>query len=200
MTTVQGESTVADSERGKGNVKMRKLPLIIVTALLSSSLTLAGSWIIFSSSINAASLAAKTSGKVALTAAELRSVVQDLGETIFWSGPMQGAKYTLDRTDHGQVFVRYLPGGVGDTDPTPKYRVIATYQESGAFEAMKTSGKQTNGVTFTNTDGAQVYYDKTIPTNVYVAYKGLRFQIEIFDPIPGTALRLATTSGRLRTI
>lgn len=182
------------------HIAVRNLRLIVVTALLSSLLTLAGSWIIFSSSNGVISLAAKTQGKVALNETELRSVVRALGQTVYWTGPMQDAKYTLDRTNTGQLFVRYLPGGKGIADLAPKYRTIATYQESGAFEAMKAAGKQPNGVTFTNTDGAQVYYDKTAATNVYLAYEGLQFQIEIFDPNPGTAIRLATASGQIGTI
>ncbi len=52
-------------------VIIRNLRLIAVTALLSSSLTLAGSWVIFSGSSEVTSFAAKTSGKVALTETEL---------------------------------------------------------------------------------------------------------------------------------
>lgn len=181
-------------------VIMRNLRLITVTALLSSSLTLAGSWVIFSDSSGVTSLAAKTSGKVALTETELRSVVKTLGQTVYWTGPMQGAKYALGRTDNGQLFVRYLPDGKGIADLAPKYRTVATYQESGAFEAMKAAGKQVDGITFINADGAQVYYDKTAMMNVYLAYEDLQFQIEIFDPNPGTAIRLATAPGRIRAI
>ena len=152
------------------------------------------------STITAKSLAAKTSGKVALTETELRSVVKTLGQTVYWAGPMQGAKYALDRTDNGQLFVRYLPGGKGIADLAPKYRTVATYQESGAFEAMKAAGKQADGITFTNTDGAQVYYDKAVTTNVYLAYENLQFQIEIFDPNPGTAFHLASAPGRIKAI
>lgn len=65
------------------HVAMRNLRLIVVTALLSSLLTLAGSWIIFSSSNGVTSLADKTQGKVALNETELRSVVRALGQTVY---------------------------------------------------------------------------------------------------------------------
>ena len=78
--------------------------------------------------------------------------------------------------------------------------VIATYTTTNAFTATQSAGNQSNGVTFINSDGAAVYYSKDTPTNVYVAYPNLNFQIEIFDPIAATALDIASKSGALSVI
>lgn len=139
-------------------------------------------------------------GKVALTESELISAVKKLGVTVYWAGPVKGAKYTLSVPSEGQAYVRYLPNGQGLTDTDPNYVVIATYSTNNAFDATQSAGNTTNGITFINTDGAAVYYNKTTATNVYVAYPGKDFQIEVFDPMAKTALEIASRSGALRLV
>ena len=139
-------------------------------------------------------------GKVALSESELIAAVRKLGITAYWAGPVQDAKYTLAVPADGQAYVRYLPNGQGLGDPSPNYVVIATYTTTNAFTATQSAGNQSNGVTFINSDGAAVYYSKDTPTNVYVAYPNLNFQIEIFDPIAATALDIASKSGALSVI
>lgn len=139
-------------------------------------------------------------GKVALTESELISAVKKLGVTVYWAGPVKGAKYTLSVPSDGQAYVRYLPNGEGLTDTNPNYVVIATYTTTNAFDATQSAGNTTNGITFINTDGAAVYYNKSTATNVYVAYPGKDFQIEVFDPIAKTALEIASRSGALRLV
>ena len=141
-----------------------------------------------------------TSGKVALTEAELISAVKAVGGSIYWLGSAAGAKYTFNNVADDQNFIRYLPGGNGLTDTEQKYRIIATYKDATAYQTMKTAAKSDSGVSFTNPDGSIVYYLKASPLHVYLAFKDLAFQIEIFDPTPGAALKLATTPGILKTI
>ncbi|MDP1720151.1 MAG: hypothetical protein Q8L08_04020 [Candidatus Nanopelagicaceae bacterium] len=141
-----------------------------------------------------------TSGQIALTETELRSAVKTLGGSIYWAGPMSGAQYALDHIASGQNLVRYLPNGKGLTDVEQNYRVIATYQDANAFGTMETAGKLDTGVSITNPDGSLIYYAKATPAHVYLAFKGLPFQIEIFDPTPGVALKLATTPGLIKSI
>jgi hypothetical protein len=100
----------------------------------------------------------------------------------------------------GQAYVRYLPNGDGLTDTQPNYVVIATYTTTDAFRATQAAGNQSNGVTFINPEGAAVYYNKDTPTNVYVAYPNLNYQIEVFNPIAKTALDIASKQGALRLV
>ena len=65
---------------------------------------------------------------------------------------------------------------------------------------MKKASLSSTGVSSTNPDGSIVYYDKATPLHVYLAFKNLPYQIEIFDPTPGAALSLAKTPGILKTI
>lgn len=139
-------------------------------------------------------------GKVALSETELISAVKKLGVDVYWAGPVKDAKYTLAVPAEGQAYIRYLPNGEGLTDTKPNYVVIATYTTNNAFSATQAAGNQTNGVTFINTEGAAVYYNKETPTNVYVAYPNLNYQIEVFDPIATTALDIASKQGALRLV
>ena len=178
------------------------------TALLMIAAFLAGSIITYSiTSSSTPTPVASTStftevigGKVALTESELIAAVKKLGVDVYWAGPVKGAKYTLAVPAEGQAYVRYLPNGDGLTDTQPNYVVIATYTTTNAFSATQAAGNQSNGVTFINTEGAAVYYNKDTPTNVYVAYPNLNYQIEVFDPIAATALDIASKQGALRLV
>ena len=141
-----------------------------------------------------------TSGQVALTESELISAVKTAGGSVYWIGPSPGAKYTFNRVSEDQNFIRYLPGGTGLADTAENYRIIATYTDPTAYETMKTASESTTGVSSTNPNGSIVYYLKDSPLHVYLAFKNLGYQIEIFDPTPGEALKLAKTPGILKTI
>jgi hypothetical protein len=197
----QSGQTSIESEKKKGGL-LKVILLMILAALISSGLTYS-----ITSKSSTASPAAATStfteviaGKVALTEPELIAAVKKLGVDVYWAGPVKDAKYTLAVPADGQAYVRYLPNGQGIEDTKPNYVVIATYTTTDAFTATQAAGNTTNGVTFVNTEGAAVYYNKDTPTNVYVAYPNLNYQIEVFHPIATTALEIASKAGALRVI
>ncbi len=178
------------------------------TALLMVAAFLAGSVLTYTFTANseptvelsASTFAEVTTGKVPLTEKELISAVKQLGVDVYWAGPVEGAKYTLSAPAEGQVYVRYLPNGEGLMDTKPNYVVIATYATPDAFTSTQAAGNQTNGVTFINTEGAAVFYSKDAPTNVYLAYPNIDFQVEVFSPIAQTALDIASKQGALRLV
>ena len=175
--------------------------LMLLSALISSGVTYA----VTSNSSSAPTASSTTlteviSGKVALTEAELIAAVKELGADVYWAGPVKGAKYTLAVPVDGQAYVRYLPEGQGIDDTKPNYVVIATYTTADAFTATQAAGNTSNGVSFISASGAAIYYSKDTPTNVYVAYPNLNFQVEIFNPIAATALEIASTNGALRLV
>ena len=185
----------------KSNGSPKIVLLMVLSALISSGVT----YLVTNNS--APTPAASTStfteviaGKVALTEPELIAAVKQLGVDVYWAGPVKDAKYTLAVPADGQAYVRYLPNGQGIDDTKPNYVVIATYTTTDAFTATQAAGNTSNGVTFVNTEGAAVYYNKDTPTNVYVAYPNLNYQIEVFDPIAATALEIASKAGALRVI
>jgi hypothetical protein len=189
------------SEKKQGSPRL--ILLMVLTALISSGLT----YVITSSSnpsqaptVSTSNFTEVIAGKVALTEAELIDAVKQLGADVYWAGPVKGAKYTLAVPADGQAYVRYLPDGQGIEDTNPNYVVIATYTTTDAFTATQAAGNTSNGVSFISPAGAAVYYSKDTPTNVYVAYPNLNYQIEVFNPIAATALEIASTTGALRLV
>jgi len=193
------------NEEKKDKAKMSQNSKTIALMLISFALGSVLTYSLTSPSTNSPTASTSTftdvtTGKVALTESELIDAVKQLGVDVYWAGPVKGAKYTLAVPADGQAYVRYLPNGDGLTDTKPNYVVIATYTTTNAFSATQAAGNQSNGVTFVNTEGAAVFYNKDTPTNVYVAYPNLNYQIEVFDPIAATALDIASKQGALRLV
>jgi hypothetical protein len=202
-TTKKPAATAVDAPAVKKNGVGKTAILMIFVALISSGLTYTLTNSASSTSDPAATTTTLTeaiSGKVALTEAELITAVKELGADVYWAGPVKGAKYTLAVPVDGQAYVRYLPEGQGIDDTKPNYVVIATYTTTDAFTATQAAGNTSNGVSFISASGAAIYYSKDTPTNVYVAYPNLNFQVEIFNPIAATALEIASTNGALRLV
>ncbi len=133
----------------------------------------------------------KMQGRVALSESGLRSIINAKKLTVFWTGPVAGAKYSLVATAPGIAYVRYLPDGKGLADTKNAYKAIGTYVQKNAFTVNQSAGKVTGNVGFTNVDGNAVFYAKTRPTNVYMGIRGKDIQIEIFDPLVDQALGVA---------
>jgi hypothetical protein len=213
-SVVIAESNISVPKRSKRKsdaedaIEKQKLSQNSKTALLMLASFIVGSLITYGiTNINSAAPAASASafteviaGKVALTENELIDAVKKLGVDVYWAGPVDGAMYTLSAPAEGQVYLRYLPNGDGLTDTKPNYVVIATYTTADAFTSTQAAGNQSNGVTFINNQGAAVYYNKDVPTNVYVAYPNLNYQIEVFSPIAATALDIASKQGALKLV
>jgi hypothetical protein len=145
-------------------------------------------------------LAAQLNGRVALEEAELRALIRDNNIVAYWSGPEQNCKYALIVNGSGQAFIRYLKDGMGIDDSSSNYRVIGTYPQADSFSITKAAGNQANAISFVNPDGAQVFYSKEFPANVYLAFPDVNYQIEIFDPENGVSLSIATAAGAIRKV
>lgn len=139
-------------------------------------------------------------GKVALSEHQLRDIVNAKHLTVYWAGPVEGAKYSLVAEKPGQSFVRYLPGGRGLSDTGNTFRIIATYTEKNAFLVTQSAGAQLGNVGFANIDGNSVFYVKTAPRDVHMGIKGKDLQIEIFDPGIDQALGLSLIHRQIQQI
>jgi hypothetical protein len=189
------------SQLSKAPVMQSRTGVASITAVITIILTLSFSSLFATNPLDTTTLAARISGGVALSEGELKDVVQQLGENVYWAGPVRGAKYTINAQNVGAIYVRYLPDGKGISDTSPKYRVIATYKEANGYDATLAAGNQANGVSVVRPDKLGVlYYNKNTPTNVYLAFKSAPYQIEIFDPSAEVALALANDTDKVTLI
>jgi hypothetical protein len=135
-------------------------------------------------------------GPVAATPATLAAFAKALGRPIYWAGAVPGEKYEFTETSSGNVFVRYLPKGVAIGDKRASFRVIGTYPYPGALKGLRAVAKgkgvavQGGGLAFTSAGH---------PENVHIAYPGVDYQVEVYDPVPSRARALAR-SGDVKPV
>ena len=138
-------------------------------------------------------------GKVAMTESQLRDLVSAEKLTVYWTGPMAKSLYTLDTTKKSQIVLTYLPkkSNANTSGKITSTRIVGTYFSPSAFaDSLNVATKNAN-VSFKNVDGNLVFFPKERRTGVFVAIPNSNYQIEIFDPIPGQALSIASLRDQL---
>jgi hypothetical protein len=133
----------------------------------------------------------------AASVSQLRSLAASLNQPIFWLGPRAGYTYELNHLQNGTVNIRYLPSGVGVGSSKP-YLSVATYPFTNAYAALKNI-KAKDAVFLNVPKKGIAEYTKAYPQSVHVAYPGVDYQVEVYDPTPGTAAGLLV-SGQLSAL
>ena len=135
-----------------------------------------------------------------VSAAQLESFAADLGHPVYWLGERPDSRVELTETSAGRVYVRYLDAGAEAGDPEAKFLTVGTYPVEDGVEALeRTHNFEDNRELAASGEGGVVLIDTKAPRNAHLAYPGDDFQIEIFSPIPGEAIRLAS-SDRVRPV
>jgi hypothetical protein len=134
----------------------------------------------------------------AASAQSLRALAQSSGHPIYWAGPQPNVRYELTQVTDGRIYIRYLPKGVPIRDKH-LYPIVATYPVPNAYKAVRTAAKESGAVTFHTNRGGLAVYNQSAPTNVYLAFPGSKYQVEVFDPNPSRARQLVR-SGTVRPI
>jgi hypothetical protein len=124
---------------------------------------------------------------------------QSSGATVYWIGPRDGVGYEFTTTPRGRAFVRYLPQGVDAGDPRPNFLTVATYPVSNGVSALRRAGRGEGAQLIELPSDALVYANREQPTSAYLARPGWRYEVEVYHPEPGEAMRLVLT-GQVRQI
>ena len=134
---------------------------------------------------------------VGLSPQGLKTLAGALRQPIYWVGPKQGYTYEVTRTpSNGNIYVRYLPPGVKVNDSRPNFLIIGTYPFANAFQALK---KAAQGREISLSDGGIAVVDQAYPKSVHMSWRGVNFQIEVYDPSPQRSLAIAV-SGQVRPV
>jgi hypothetical protein len=146
-------------------------------------------WLVLESR-NDSGIKSGNSKPVALSLSDLKELAAK--EPIYWVGARPGAKYEITKNSRG-TYLRYLPADAKAGDKR-HLLTIATYPFQNAYAATK-SGRGPNTVAHDIAGGGIATHNKKRRTNVYVAYPGAAFQIEVYDPDPAVAQRLADSGS-----
>jgi hypothetical protein len=117
---------------------------------------------------------------------------------VYWAGLRSPSTFELTRTADGRVFLRYLPPGVPVGVDTG-HLTIGTYPVAHAYTITRALAHRGSAVMVKATGGAVAFYDVGSPTNVYVAYPGSSYQIEVYDPSAAEA-RALVSSGQVAAV
>jgi len=175
-------------------VRIGVFGLIAVAVAVAAAVLLSGG-----SKSSSGPAAVKPIGPIALSASGLKIEARDLDQVIYWVGPVAGDMYELTRTSANAVFVRYLPPGVKPGKHPGKYLIVATYPVTGALAALEAATDSGRLLTVKGDDGGIAAVELSKPTSVRVAFRGTNYQIEVYDPSPKEARKLAT-SGALKSV
>jgi hypothetical protein len=135
-----------------------------------------------------------------VTAEELSEYAGDADTPIYWLGERGDSKYELTETASGRIYVRYLRPNTEAGDERAAFVAVGTYPEEGGVAALRRAAETREGAELGRTDdGAVLLIDPSSPKNAHLAYRGADLQIEVYSPIPGEALRLAS-EGDVRPI
>lgn len=135
---------------------------------------------------------------IRISAAGLRTLAKVLPYPIYWAGRQPGTTYELSRGANGDIDIRYLPAGVQIGSRHP-YLAIGTYPLANAYAITRRAAERSGAVSVPAGAGTVAFYDRSRPTNVYLARSGSNFQIEVFDPSAGRARDLVQ-SGRIAPV
>lgn len=128
-----------------------------------------------------------------VTASELVAFAAGFEHPVYWLGERAGTEYELTETATGRVFVRYLEGDAGPGDERAEFVTVGTHPIENGVAALQKAAREGDGAELGKTDdGGVLLIDPSSPNNAHLAYEGAKFQIEVFSPVPGDALRLAS--------
>jgi hypothetical protein len=176
----------------------RSLIRIGVVAVVAAAAAVGVWWFAVRDSSSGKQAAGAQSSTAAVSGTTLRSLTAALGRPIYWAGPRRGVTYEFTETADRRIYVRYLPAGVRAGSSSP-YLTVASYPFVNAYAATAGAAGKPGAVKLRAAGGAVAFYEKSRPTNVYVAYPGSDVQIEVFDPT-GQAARRLVTSGRITQV
>lgn len=125
-----------------------------------------------------------------VSAAEFSEIAAPAEEPIFWAGSRPDTELEYEQVDD-RHYVRYLTGGAQAGDPRPAFLTIATYPLADPAAALRTNARRTETRLQRAPGGTLVWVNPDRPNSVYLTEPGSEHQVEVYDPLPRRALRVA---------
>lgn len=126
----------------------------------------------------------------------LRETASEAATPIYWAGEQDEAGLELSRPDKERTYVRYLTGNAEAGDKRADFLTVGTYAQPNAVASLRRQSKRSGGTLGHAPGNATVYYDRSNPQSVYIAYPNAPVEVEVFDPSFKRALQLVE-SGQI---
>lgn len=125
--------------------------------------------------------------------AELGDVAATAGHPVYWAGPMPGAELELTELPDGGTQVRYPPEGSEAGEGSVETTTIGSYPLPDPQAQLDGFAKR-QGSTVHRAGGREVVVSTERPTSAYFVSPDNSVQVEVYDPSPQRALRLALSA------
>jgi hypothetical protein len=122
-----------------------------------------------------------------------------LGQSVYWAGSLPGTELELEELSEGGVRVIYLPAGEEAGADSTTALIVGSYPLSDPEAALREFAAQPGAIVRRSKDGTEVVSSRERPTSVYFVGADKAVQVEVYDPSPRRAMRLAL-SGRVRPV
>jgi hypothetical protein len=139
---------------------------------------------------------ASPNGAEVVSASSLRAAAAKETTPVYWVGERRGTKLELSQPSKGRTYVRYLTGDAKAGDQRANFLTVSTYAQPNAVAVLRRQGKEPGGAVSLAPGNATVYFDRSDPQSVYLAYPGIPVEIEVYDPSFKRALQLVN-SGQI---
>ena len=165
---------------------------LVVLALSIFCLNLAGR-------LKSANELAEIGGSKLVTSSELIKLVADRKLTVYWAGNLPNSQYQLNALNLDQITLSYFPTAQTLVGTKPNLS-IGTYLSKNSSVAVQLAMRSTGNIGVRTPDGANAYFSRTNPNDLFVALPKIDAEIEIYATKPGGALALLTKPGLIRRI
>ncbi len=129
---------------------------------------------------------------------ELREIAATAGRPVYWAGRVAGrAMAVRELSREAGIQVLYLPPG-GDA-AAARSLTIGSYPLPDPAGALATVARRPGSIVRRGAGGRRVVTTERSPTSVYFASPDNSVQVEVYDPSPALAMRLAL-SGRIQPV
>jgi hypothetical protein len=191
----EGSESAPVKAQTTGNQQLRIGILVVVAALIG-----VGLWLAFGNSNGKHRKTHNVAigiGPISQSARQLSSRALAVGQPFYWAGPKKNYHYEFQRlAKNGNIYVRYLPKGVPARGKPGELTIIATYPMVNAYGRLKRGAK---GRVVTGKRGSIVWVQTNDPKSVYIAWKGVPYEVEVYNPNPRKAARIAE-DGSVTTV
>jgi hypothetical protein len=128
--------------------------------------------------------------------AQLREAAAELGQPIYWAGPLPGTELELRELGESRgVQLAYQPAGTAAGRGSARVLTIGSYPLPDPTAAVEGYARRPDAIVRRAADGHEAVSSEATPTSVYFASPDNSVQVEVYDPRPKRAMSLALSGG-----